>query len=128
MENYLETTRFFILVTEACNSSKVSFQLNRMENHIIAHVIAMKSLVFFLYKQTFSDKSTHDKKQYFVTHLHKSVTVFKKSTQKINIFYFKIAKSRSTAVVSVSRSCFFCITATLPYEKKYPPSKLYVFE
>ena len=43
----------------------------------------------FVYKQTFSDKSVHDKKQYFVTHLHETVTLFKKSMQKLAFFTSK---------------------------------------
>ena len=47
--------------------------------------VAKQKYHFSEYKQTFSDKSIHDRKQFFA-HVHEIVTFFKKSTQKLTLF------------------------------------------
>ena len=47
----------------------------------LSHAVAQNHYDL-LYKQTFSDKSVHHRKQSFVTHLQKIVTVFKKIDAK----------------------------------------------
>ena len=68
---------------------------------------AAQNYHYLLYKQTFPNKSTHNRKLSFATHQHKIVTVFEKSMQKFSIFYFKIAKSRLAAGDSAPRPPIF---------------------
>ena len=53
---------------------------------------AAQNYRYLLYKQTFSDKTIHNRQQFFVTHLHKRVTIFKKLTQKFSILTSKKQK------------------------------------
>ena len=87
---------------------------------------AAQIYLYLWYKQTFYDKSKHNRKQSFVTHLHKIVTLFKKLTQNFNIFYFKIVKSHLVARVSSSRPPVFLYYSHTRLLKKYPPL-IYVF-
>ena len=75
---------------------------------------------YLLNKQTFSDESKYNRQQFFVTYLHKIVTVFKKSTQKCGISYFKIAKRRSAAVGSALRPPVFVYYSYTALLEKYP--------
>ena len=92
--------------------------------------VAAQSYQYLMHKQTFSDKSTHNGQQSFASHLHKIITIFKKSTQEFNVFHFKIAKHRSAAGGSVPRFPFlFCTirsTTALLEEKRF--LSLHVFE
>ena len=99
---------------------------NRRSNQL--SYAAARNYYYLLYKQTFSEKSIHNRKQSFVTHLHKIVSVFKKSTQKCNTFCFKVAKSHSAAGCFALRCPVFMYYSYTALSKKYPQSKLHVFQ
>ena len=82
---------------------------------------AAQNHYYLLYKQTFSDESINFRKQFFVTHLHKIVTIFKTSTQKFSIFYFKLAKSYSASGVFALRPpvfLYYSHTALLKHTRR----------
>ena len=89
---------------------------------------AAKNQCYLLYKQAFSDKSIHNRQQSFLTHLHKIVTVFKKSTQNSAFFTSKKQKVAQQLDALPKDPRFSCTTVTQFYQKNTRRLKLHFFE
>ena len=71
-----------------------------------AVILPPKIIVIYCIIKRFLARA-YNRKQSFFTHLRRLVTVFKKSTQKFSIFYFKMAKNCSTAGCSAPKPPVF---------------------
>ena len=89
---------------------------------------SVQNYYYLLYKQTLFGKSIHNRQLSLRTCIKYVATVFKKSTAKFSIFYFKIAKRRSADGCSAPWTLVFLYCSNTALLKKYPPSKLHVFK